>query len=406
MQTDDNHYVERWLEHVRVLAEEIGPRGSTTEGERRGCKYCQAVLSGLGLDAKLEPFTGARSIFVPHVFFALAMLIAFLLYPLAGRASAWIAAWLSVVALTSELLELSFVENPLRWLTPKGPSQNVVATVAPAKEHRQDVVLVGHVDSQRTPIFFSTPRWVSVYQGFTTAAFVLFVAQVLLYVLGAIARWPWIWPTSIPCALCAMLMAAFFIHADRTPFTAGANDNATGTGLILTLAEHLQAEPLEHTRVWLANTGCEETQHYGSIAFFRRHHAEWVRPSVIVLETLGCAGPAWLLREGIVIPFYADRELATLAERLAADHPEWGAHPVRLKGGNTEMADALRAGVPAITISGQGPNGEMPYWHQIEDTVDKLDTEVMGRAYSFAWAFIRALDARTQGDRSRLRRGT
>ena len=38
-----------------------------------------------------------------------------------------------------------------------------------------------------------------------------------------------------------------------------------------------------------------------------------------------------------------------------------------------EMADALRAGIPAITISGQGPDGEMPYWHQVEDTVDKLD---------------------------------
>jgi hypothetical protein len=397
MQTHDNHYVERWLEHVRVLAGEIGPRGPTTEGERRGSEYCQATLSGLGLDARLEPLTGARSIFVPHVLFAIAMLVAFLLYPLAGPASAWIAAALSVVALTSELLELSFVENPLRWLTPKGSSQNAVATVAPAGEHRQDIVLVGHVDSQRTPIFFHTPRWVSIYQGFTTAAFVLFVAQVLLYVLGAIARWPWIWPASIPCALCALLMAAFFIHADRTPFTTGANDNATGAGLILALAEHLQAEPLEHTRVWLANTGCEETQHYGAIEFFRRHRAELLRPAAIVLETLGCAGPAWLTREGIVIPFHADRALAATAERLAAEHPEWGAYPVQLKGGNTEMADALRAGVPAITISGQGPDGEMPYWHQVEDTVDKLDPEVMGRAYAFAWAFLQVLDPRSSG---------
>jgi hypothetical protein len=86
--------------------------------------------------------------------------------------------------------------------------------------------------------------------------------------------------------------------------------------------------------------------------------------------------------------------MVALVERLAAEHPEWGAYPVQLKGGNTEMADALRAGIPAITISGQGPNGEMPYWHQVEDTVDKLDPEVMGRAYAFIWAFLQALNVR------------
>ena len=57
------------------------------------------------------------------------------------------------------------------------------------------------------------------------------------------------------------------------------------------------------------------------------------------------------------------------------------------------MADALRAGVPTITISGQGPNGEMPYWHQVGDTVDKLDPEVMVRAHAFVWTYLQALDA-------------
>jgi hypothetical protein len=36
----------------------------------------------------------------------------------------------------------------------------------------------------------------------------------------------------------------------------------------------------------------------------------------------------------------------------------------------------------------------MPYWHQEGDTVDKLDPEVMGRAYAFSWAFIQAVGER------------
>jgi hypothetical protein len=394
MQSPSHLYLERWLAHVRHLAETIGPRGPTTAEERRAAEYCAQTLSDLGLDAKLEGFDGAWSIFRPHVFFALAMLVAFALYPLAGVAGRASVTALAVVALTSELLELSFVTNPLRWLVRKQPSQNTVATMAPAGEHRQDLILVGHVDTQRTPIFFSTPRWVSVYQNFTTVAFVLFAAQVLLYLLGAITAWPWVWWASIPCALCAILMAAFFLHADRTPFTAGANDNATAAGLLLALAENLRAEPLQHTRVWFVHTGCEETQHYGAIDFYRRHREELLRPTSVVFELFGCDGPAWMTQEGIVVPFHADPALVALAEELSTAHPEWGAYPVKIVGGNTEMADALRNGIPAITLTGQGTQGEMPYWHQVHDTVDKLDREVMGRAYAFTWAYVRALDAR------------
>jgi hypothetical protein len=388
------HHTQTWLRHVRSLSVDIGPRGSTTDAERRGAEYCQRALSDAGLDARLESFTSARSIYLPHLLAAVIALVAFAVYPLAGRLSAAIAALLVFVGLASELLELSFRDNLFRRLVPKAPSQNAVATVSPAAEHRQDLVFLGHVDSHRTPLVFSTQRWVSAYQTFTTVAFVLSLAQLILYLLGTIAQWTWIWPASIPSAVSSILLAAMCLQADRTPFSAGANDNATGAGLVLALAGHLQTEPLQHTRAWLVCSGCEEVQHYGAIDFFRRHATEFHNPVAVVLESLGCAGPAWLTREGIVVPFHADRDLVALAEKLSAGHPEWGAYPCQIQGGNTEMADALRAGIPAITFMGMGPRGETPYWHQVEDTFDKMDAEVMERTYAFIWAFVQALDAR------------
>lgn len=395
MQSGHSRFVESWLRHIRALAQEIGPRGSTTEGERRGSEYCAEALRRLGLEAKVETFMSARSIYRPHVLASLAMLAAFAIYPFGGRASAAAAALLSLLALASDLMELGFRDNLLRRLLPKGPSQNAVAVVMPSGEHVQDLVLIGHVDSHRTPLIFRTPRWVAIYKAFTTVAFVLFTAQTLLYLVGAFSQWPWIWLVTGGSALCAVLLLAMCLQADGTPFSAGANDNASGAGLVLALGEHLRSEPLRHTRVWLACTGCEEVQHYGAVDFFRRHLAELRRPSALVFEMLGCGGPAWLLSEGIIVPFHADRELAALAESLAADHPEWRGYPTRISGGNTEMADALRVGVPAITLFGLTPDGGAPYWHMAEDTADKMDPEVMERAYAFTWAMIRALDART-----------
>ena len=392
--------VQVWLQHIRALSKDIGPRGSTTEGERRGAEYCAQVFKHLGLTPQVEPFTSARSIFQPHVLAAIAMLIAFIVYPLAGRVSAITAATISILALGSDLAELSFRENPLRWVLPKGPSQNVVATLPAASEHRQDLVLIGHLDTQRTPLVFSSQRWVDTYKAFTTVAFVLFAAQVALFLLGAITQWVWIWPATSLSAIGAVLLMAMCIQADSTPFTAGANDNATAAGLVLTLAQQLRDEPLQHTRVWLVCTGCEEVQHYGAVDFFQRHRAELRQPVTIALEMLGCAGPAWLTKEGIVIPFYADRQLVALAEQLAAHHPEWGAYAAHINGGNTEMADALRLGIPAITLTGMTRDGNLPYWHQVGDTYDKIDPEVLKRAYAFTWDYIRLIDEHGLGHRS------
>ena len=394
MNTDTKHWVSTWLEHIRSLAQEIGPRGSTTENEQRGAEYCAQVLRDLGFAPETESFVAARSIFQPHLLASAGMLAAFAIYPLAGRASAVVAAILSGIALASDLMELGFRDNILRRLVAKGPSQNIVATVAPADEHRQDLVLIGHIDTQRTPIIFSSARWLSAYQSFTTIAFVAFLVQVLLHILGAITQWNWIWPASGIGALCAALLAAMCLQADSTPFSHGANDNATGAGLVLALAGHLQNYPLRHTRVWLACTGCEEVQHYGAIDFFHRHRSEMVEPSALIFEMLGCDGPAWLTKEGIIIPFHADPGLVAMAEELAAEHPEWRARATSISGGNTEMADALRARVPAITISGMGEGMANSYWHQVEDTYDKMDPEVLNRAYAFTWAYVQALDAR------------
>ena len=136
--------------------------------------------------------------------------------------------------------------------------------------------------------------------------------------------------------------------------------------MVLTLAEELKQKPLRHTRVFAVCTGCEEVQHYGMIDWYRRHRADLRSPRAVVFEMLGVDGPA--------------------------DHPEWGAYPSSISGGNTEMADALRAGVPAITLFGLTRDGVAPYWHQKEDTFDKMKPDVLQRTWDFTRALIDKID--------------
>jgi hypothetical protein len=384
--------IRTWLEHIRILSTEIGPRGSTTEGERQGAEYCRRTFERLGLQPAVETFSSARSIFHPHLIGSLLMLAAFVIYPLGGKVSAWLAALLSLLALVSELQELGFQNNLLRLLVPKGQSQNVVAVVPPAGEHIRDLLLIGHIDTQRTPYIFRSARLVEAYKSFTTLAFVTFAAQVLLFGLGALLSLAWAWYAAIPTALCALLLAAICVEAERSPFTAGANDNASAVGLVLALAEEFAVQPLQHTRVWCVCTGCEEVQHYGAIDFFRRHRAEMRSPTALVFELVGVSGPGWLTQEGIIVPFKSDPALQSRAARLAKEHPDWEAYPVRISGGNSEMADCITARVPAITLFGLTRSGEAPYWHQVGDTFDKIRPSVMEKTYQFTRAMIAELD--------------
>jgi Zn-dependent M28 family amino/carboxypeptidase len=201
-------------------------------------------------------------------------------------------------------------------------------------------------------------------------------------------------------------------EAALAPFSKGANDNATGAGLVLTLGEQLARAPLRHTRVWLVCSGCEEVKHYGAMDFYRRHRDDFVNPRAIAFEMLGCDGPGYLIRESTISLFaiHASAEMVAFAASVACQHPELGAHPTQVEGGHSEMADAIHAGVPAITIAGideggtrfnyDGPN---LYWHHKDDVPANLNPDVLERNYAYVWELVQALDA--QDTESRDQRG-
>jgi hypothetical protein len=53
--SEQEAYINTWMEHIRMLSEEISPRGPTTEGESRGSEYCRQALEGMGI---LKPCSG------------------------------------------------------------------------------------------------------------------------------------------------------------------------------------------------------------------------------------------------------------------------------------------------------------------------------------------------------------
>ena len=382
------------VDHVRHLAENIGPRGSTTSKEAEATRYAAEVLRKLGYQPTTEAFSSARSSYYPYALFTGLFLIGELLFWFAGGWGAAGALILGVVALGSVLLELAFRPNPLRWILPKGKSQNVWARIEPGGVAREQVVLLGHLDSHRTPLLFSTDGWLRLFKTLVPLGLLSAVVLIALFLVGTFTLTMPLRIATLPFALVVAVVFVLTLQADFSPYTAGANDNATGAGIVLSLAERLKAQPLEHTVIWAVLSGCEEVGCYGADAFARQHKGELGHAIWIALDSVGGQGATvgYLTQETFLLTFKSDPHLLALAEGIAQRRSDLDACAHSFQGAYTEGTIGAKHGLRVLTFVGFNRGGRLPGWHRPTDTVENLDSAVLEHSEEFLWEMIGEID--------------
>jgi hypothetical protein len=387
--------IETIKRHVYHLSVEIGPRGSTTPSEQRAADYAAQVYRELGLAPLTEPFKSARSAWRPFGLGTGLVLLAEVVFWVGGQAGAIVAALLALLTLLSLILELSFKPNPLRWLLPRGDSHNVAVRLEPSAQTRRTIVLVGHLDTHRTPLAFRSEAWFAFYQAMTQVTFAAVVLILAVFGVSIFVAWEPLRPLSLIPSVPVLILFLIALQADFTPYTRGANDNATGAAMVMEFVERLTREPLRHSAVWAVNTGCEEVGAYGAAKWVERHREELDETIYLVLDTVGGpgSGPCYLTQETLIFPFKSDPELIHLADELSAEHPALGAYPAQQKAAYTEGAIGINAGLRCLTFVNYRPDGVLPNWHKPTDVFENVDWDVVRRTEAFVWELIQALDA-------------
>lgn len=383
------------LDHVRHLAGVIGPRGSTTAGEHTGAAYAVAQLQALGLAPVVEPFPAPTSGWRPFALASAAALVATALAVWGGRAGAAGGTVLLAVATASVFLEMYFRRNPLRALVRRGESRNVHAKLPPTGPIERRLVLVAHVDTHRTPWAFTSPRRLALFKASTSAGVAAFVLGTVAF--AAVAALD---PGSARAWLLVLApvyawVLALTLQPDATPHTAGANDNASGVGVVLELAARLRHAHLARTEVTVLVTGAEEVGSYGAQAYVAAHRDALVGTRAISVDNVAGhgAGPCWTTVEGMVFPLRPDPDLRAQAHAVAAERPELGAYERPYTTLHTDATAFMAAGVPSLSFVGLTPEGAIPDWHTVGDVIERVDADVLARTTDFVEALVRRVDA-------------
>lgn len=377
------------MDHVKHLSKEIGPRPPTSYAEAEAAAYCARILEQAGAEVTIEEFQGLRSFGHIYIPTTLGSLVA----ALAGtdrKFRPW-APLLGVASMVAFYGEQTSRFRPVTKALSMRKSQNVIGVLPPKGEVLRRLIVVAHVDSSRSGWAFH-PKVAKDFRRNTLIGIAAGIASVVAWALPQRLRR---WISGLSSIVLANSLAFLIQREIAGEDVAGANDNASGAGTALALAEHLSQEPLSHTQVWFVITGCEESDLVGMSAFIEKHGDELQDAVFLNLDTV--AGPEttlrWITHSSIVEPLAADQELISLAEKVAASRPDLAAGPGEWRAAGLDTDVAGVRGIRQMSLVAQTQDGRLPNWHWPTDTYENIDEKALGRAFEFTRELIRLIDA-------------
>ena len=413
--SEPNRWAKRAMAHGRVLCRGIGPRGAASDEEQRAAEYVRDELQRLRLQAvRVEPFGGTDSAWLPWaIAFSLTIwgvLIGLIMAQRGGEIIALafflLAAWIAYRELYPTIgsgagsppsgAGTSSGGFPIRrWLW-QGDSQNVIGVVSPSGPVERRVVLMSYLDSARAPFFWRTQRRRRLVGCLALPILCSLPCSGATLMLGAMTGNAWFYPLAILVSSFPSIGLIASLRAGRSPLAPGANNNASGVGALLALAERLQKAPLAHTEVWLLATGCRETGGDGARAFLRTHGETLAQATFVALEGVGVGEwPVYLTGEGRMRQTHYSSKTLALAAQAAERCREAGldVSPEHHQGGPTEMGIITREGLDGVTINVWADLNGVAGRRQEADTFDTLEKKALADALTFAWALLQEIDA-------------
>lgn len=188
-------------------------------------------------------------------------------------------------------------------------------------------------------------------------------------------------PGTDPNALCIYCGS----HIDSQAYTVGADDNATGSAVLLSLAEELAKKPHRHT-IRLIGFGAEEQLSVGSSQYIRRHREEIEAQGKFMCNFDSCSTPmGWNT-------FIMNADPA-LREQLAEHHHGHGIYyeEMLVPDPTNDLFPFVVLGVPGVTALRRNCESGKFYHHQPTDTIANVSFDIVKQIATSSLEWIEKL---------------
>jgi hypothetical protein len=394
--TADTSNSRNTFDHIKHLAENIGGRGSCTREEQEAGAYVADQLHLMGANqVRRQEFKGVPSTYRPFILaFSTALIGTILVWTFDGHLVLFLGSVLNALGAFGMLAETDISPSWMQRLLPMADSLNVIGVIPAAGETRRKAILCAHLDTHRTPVFYSSPTWHKLFGLLVAAGLLSMLVSALFYGLGAVLDWEWVRWIGLALATMVVFSLVLCLHADFTPHSPGANDNASGVASVLKITKRLVQTPLEHTEVWSVFTGCEEVGAYGMQSFLDSYSSDLKEEVVfIILDEVGFGIPKYLIEDGIIRKHKTHPQALELARRAKKPLPDIDV--VEKTGiAYTDALAATKRGYISLSIGTHADlkRGEVSHWHQMSDTIETIRQETLEQVQSFTWEMLKEFD--------------
>ena len=394
-------YQEEMYGLVRSVLEQIGPRESCSENERRLGRVLAERWTAAGLEVKTESFTCRPKAFLGFIPFAA------LLY-LAATIAYWVAPFvcflLAGFAFLMTYFELLRYREFIDPLFAEARGENVIGVLRPSGEITRRVIVSAHQDSA-----YEFTLWYMLKTAAIPLTVIGFSAP-LLPMAGGLLKTIFGHAGShgfdvlgyVCMALYPIVGLNLFFHTYAV--VPGAMDNLAGIAVVdgvgrtLSDAQIAGAPLLQHTEVVLLATSSEEAGLRGAKRYVQAHADELRRIPSYGIFVDGVYDEQFLtvIYREVFVGAWHDQRLVALAQSVAAQRG-WNMRHAMVPFGATDAAAFATAGVPSVGLLCQDTTRLVPNYHTRLDTIDHVRPESLRVMLQVVTDMLQAIDAQGLG---------
>jgi aminopeptidase YwaD len=297
------------------------------------------------------------------------------------------------------IVQFGFFSDFFDRLYRKKRAINVIGTLEPEGQVRQQIIISGHHDS--APVTRLFDHRIQKYLAFTMfTPYLFFIYEIFLSLYALLAGIKMLPPGFVWALIPGIpFVVLYFFAVDLKHGTPGAGDNMIASVITVLigkkLAEAKKDNPalLKHTRIILISFDAEELGLRGAYAYFRDYRPELTSRQTyhLNLESLYKLRDLHVLETDVNGFQKLSKDMAGHILRIARDKGiTISPFKMLFGGGGTDAAASARQGLTSTTIFGLPISvfRDGMVYHTSEDTVDHIEPEIVSACLKLVWEYI------------------